>query len=192
MRSRILEAVVLPSVAVLLGAYYVLFEYRASDVVQPPPRALHLFPDLAAEHISKLEVRTSDRELLVVKQEGRWVVMGPQKAPANQDEVARLIHILQKAEYTRRLHLEQVGGGSEQFGLSRPSLMVSISSEDPRTQRSTVQTVHFGAMTPSGSMVYANAPGSDDLLLVDMEISNQISYFLFVPPLEAKTAATSS
>ena len=187
MRASIREAIVLPSIAVLLGAYYVMFEYRASDKVQPPPRAPHLFLDLAPDQISKLEVRAADRSLLAVKHEGRWVLVEPQRAPANQDEVARLIHILQNAEYTRRLHVEQVGSGSEQFGLSRPSLTVSISSENPKTQESTVQTMHFGATTPSGSMVYANAPGSDDLFLVDMEISNQISYFLFVPPLETKT-----
>ena len=189
MRADITRAIVLPSIAVLLGAYYVLFEYSASEEPQPPPPPPHLFHDLASEHITKLEIRTGDKELMAVKQEGRWMLTEPQRAPANQDEVARLISILQEAEYMRKLRLEQVGRGLEQFGLARPSLTISVWSKNPRTHKSTVQRMRFGATSPSGATVYASATGSDDLLLVDAEIISQIKYFLFVPPLERKPRA---
>ncbi len=183
MRASVWRTIVLPSIAVLLGAYYVLFEHRASEAPQPPPRP-HLFKGLSSEQITKLEIQTADKQLTAIKQEGRWMLTAPQRAPADQHEVERLISILQKAEYMRELRLEQVGRGLEQFGLVRPSLKVSVWSRNPRTQKSTVQTMHFGATSPSGARVYGNEPGSDDLLLVDAEIINQISYFLFVPPLE--------
>jgi len=190
MRASIRRTIVLPSIAVLLSAYYVLFEYSASEEPRPQPPPPHLFSGLAsAEHVTKLEIRTADKKLVAVKQEGRWMLAEPHRAPADQEEVARLISILQEAKYARKLQLEQVGRRLGQFGLTSPSLTVSIWSKNPRTHRSMVQKMRFGATSPSGARVYANAPGSDDLLLVDAEIINQVKYFLFVPPLQREPTA---
>lgn len=175
-----------PSIAILLGAYYMLFEFGGAAAPQRPPPAPHLFASLSSEHITKLRIRAADKELIAVKQEGRWVLVEPQRAAADQDEVARLVAILEQAECLRQLPLEAIGRGLEQFGLDTPSLTVSIWSENPRTEKSTVRTMRFGGTSPSGARVYANAPGTENLLLIDAEFVNQVKYFLFVPPLERK------
>jgi len=188
MRTSITRAILLPSIAVLLGAYYVLFEHVASQEPQPPSPP-HLFRGLVSERITKLEMRTADKELTAVKEEGLWMLKKPQSALADQAEIARLISILQQAEYTRKLEIAQAGRQPGQYGLTNPNLTVSVWSREPKTQRRMDQTMLFGATSPSGTRAYASAHGSDELLLIDAEIVNQIKYFLFVPPLQRKSRA---
>jgi len=182
--SSTLRAFIFPSIAILLGAYYILFEFGGAAAPQQPPPSRHLFAALSSEHITRIRIRASDMELIVVKQEGRWMLTEPQRAAANQDEVARLITILERAEWSRQLRLEPPERGLGQFGLDTPSLTISIWSENLRTEKSADYTMCFGGTSPSGAKVYANEPGTKDLLLIDAEFVNQVKYFLFVPPLE--------
>ncbi len=186
MRRSFLKAAVLPSIAVLLGAYYVLFERPGPKAVQTPPPSLLIFPGLSPEHISEIEMRTPDITLDAVKREGKWVLKSPRKAPANQAEMERLILILTSAKYTRKARFDQIGGGLAQFGLANPSLTISVRSDEPSAQKRPARMIRFGHLSPSGAVVYAIASHARELLLIDADVVNRLKYFLFVPPYERR------
>ncbi|HUT02816.1 MAG TPA: DUF4340 domain-containing protein [bacterium] len=183
MRRSFLKAAVLPSIAVLLGAYYLLFERPEPKATQAPPPSLLIFPGLSPEHISRIELRTPDVTLDAVKREGKWVLRSPQKAPASQAEIERLISILTSAEYTRKARFDQIGGDLAQFGLTSPSLIISVRSDEPSRQERPARMIRFGHLSPSGAVVYAIAAQGQELLLIDADVVNRLKYFLFVPPL---------
>jgi len=183
MRRSFLRTAMLPTIAVLLGAYYFLFEQPGPKATQAPPPSLLIFPGLSPEHISRIELRGTNATLEAVKRGGKWVLESPHKAPANQAEIARLISILSSAKYTRKAPLDQIGGGLEQFGLTNPSLVISVWSDEQSTEKSPAWVIRFGHFSPSGAAVYALVPHQEELLLIEADVVNRLKYFLFVPPL---------
>ena len=186
MRRSFLRAAALPTIAVLLGAYYLLFERPGPKATQAPPPSLLIFPGLSPEHISRIELRTPDLTLDAVKREGKWLLESQRKAPANQAEIERLISILARAKYSRKAPLDQLGDDLEQFGLTNPSLTVSVRSDEPSRQERPPRMIRFGRISPSGALVYAVATHQEELLLIDADVVNHLKYFLFVPPLERR------
>ena len=71
----------------------------------------------------------------------------------------------------------------EQFGLTNPSLVISVWSDEQSTDKSPAWVIRFGHFSPSGAAVYALVPHQEELLLIDADVLNRLKYFLFVPPL---------
>ena len=182
--KKALSVLLLPAIAVLLIAYFVLFERDSDNALKSPRTSRHLFSGLDMSSAERIEVSAGEKRLVVSVENGQFRLLHPSAGDANQDEVARLLSILSSAEYQRILPLEQAGGGLAQFGLQKPRLIVEVRLKPTSEAQSRTITVHFGRRSPSRAHVYAILPGNKEVLIMDARIVDQITYFLHVPPVD--------
>jgi len=118
--------------------------------VDVPPKILALQEgDIAAIGIKK---KGGEEVALAKDGAGKWEIAGPQRAAADQDAVSSMLSTLSSLSSDRLI--EEKASNLGQYGLTEPTLQVSVAGKDAKTQKLLV-----GDDTPSGGGAYAKLEG---------------------------------
>ncbi len=142
----LIVAVVL--LAALTGALYWSNYHKSAETAQTPadlpPKILSLKPD----DIVGIAIKKKDSDEVVLKKDGNdWRITAPQALAADQSAVSAIISPLATLDSQRLV--EDKAADLGQYGLSQPSLSVSIAEKNNQTQQ-----LLIGDDTPTGNGVY--------------------------------------
>jgi hypothetical protein len=111
---------------------------------------------VAAKDISRIDLRYPTREIELVRNpDHTWRIVKPIKADADQGAVDSLTQSIAQAQLSKTI--EEKPAGLEPFGLDKPSVVVTISSD----KGGALPALDIGKMSPVGGGAYvklANAP----------------------------------
>ena len=104
--------------------------------------------DIAADTVQQITVKKKDGSVLTLdRSSGQWKITAPESLPADQDSVGGLTSAL--APLTADSVIADSAANASQYGLSAPSLVVSVRHKDGKSD-----TISFGDDVPAGSLVY--------------------------------------
>ena len=141
--------------AALAGTLYWSNHHKPADnaakiSADAPPKILTLQQgDIAAIDIKK---KSGEEVALAKDGAGKWEITGPKRAGADQDAVSSMLSTLSSLSSDRLI--EEKAGNLGQYGLTEPTLQVSITGKDAKTQKLLV-----GDDTPTGGGAYAKLEG---------------------------------
>lgn len=153
---------ILLAVALLLAAYIGFYERKTLSSRQRRERAGRAFL-IDPERVSRLVISNDHLQVECVKEDGRWHLVRPMEARADQSEIQRVLYDLEAVEYAARIRvreLEQSGLTLADYGLEKPRALISYREGD-RTV-----TICVGKDAMLGDSVYAMVKGSDAVLSV--------------------------
>lgn len=145
-----LGAALVLAAALGLYAYFGVFEREQAEIAAKESES-KLF-SLDPEAVTRLEVSAKGETTALEKKEGRWWIVSPLSARADDDAVRRMLSDLERA---RHLRVVQEEGEMRQFGLEPPSVRVEAKTAD-----GTSAHVSLGLRNTFDSTYYAsNRPG---------------------------------
>ena len=149
-RGLIVAAAVL---AALTGALYWSNDHKSTETAQPPADLLPKILALKEGDIVGIAIKKKDADEVVLKKDGNnWRITAPQALVADQSAVSGMVSPLATLDAQRLV--EDKASDLNQYGLSDPSLAVSITEKNYQTQQ-----LLIGDSTPSGNGVYAKLGG---------------------------------
>jgi hypothetical protein len=150
--------VVLASVVVVLGAFIVLVERHQPTSDERRARADRVFPQLDADDVTAIGVRTDGGAVRLVEEDGVWRLTEPIDYPADPAAVLGLL------EAVAGLDADRVLGGDEvdpkSYGLDEPEIELVLTDSDGRTFELAV-----GGTSPLGGKRAVRRGGADEIVL---------------------------
>jgi hypothetical protein len=153
MKQLIVATIVLAALAVTL--YWSNRRKPSTDSVSASPAAANVkVIALTQDDISKLEIKKKDGDDVVLNRLGpsNWKITAPKPLIADQDPVSTILYDLSPMDGATLI--EEKPGDLKQFGLAEPSVQVSATGKDGKTQ-----TVLVGDDTPTGDSAYVMLSG---------------------------------
>src|SRR5947209_3119388 len=141
--------------AALAGTLYWSNHHKLADApakisADPPPKILSLPEgDIAAIVIKK---KGGEEVVLAKDGAGKWRIAGPKRTGADQDAVSSMLSTLSSLSSDRLI--EEKASNLGQYGLTEPTLQVSVTGKDAKAQKLLV-----GDDTPTGGGAYAKLEG---------------------------------
>ena len=144
-RNLIVAAVLL---AALSGAVWWANKHPNSGTSSTADKTVKLV-NIPADQVQAIAIKKKDGAAIDLKRvNGTWKMVAPDSFGADQDAVSSILSSL--APLNADSIIAENSAGAAQYGLTNPSLSVSLSRKDGRTDR-----VIFGDDAPAGSLVYA-------------------------------------
>lgn len=121
---------------------------------KPPADASPKLVEIAEDQFKKVEIGRRDGESTVLERgaDGKWAMTAPQKMGVDSDTVATMVQTL--SNYGTDKLVEEKPSDLASFGLSSPSLTVTVTRKDGKSHR-----LLFGDDTPTGGGFYAKLDG---------------------------------
>ncbi len=117
-----------------------------------------------SEQVTSLRIERVGHEPLVIeRQDEGWFITAPWQSMADADEVERMVKAI--AELRTRSSRDGVDTSREEFGLSKPEIVATITLRNGDTA-----TVALGAETPLGGERYAKLSGDHIRIPADLHI----------------------
>lgn len=113
--------------------------------------------------------KKGEADVLLRKVDGRWRLITPTAAPADQDAVASLVSELAAAK--RDEIVVAKGADPHDFGLDAPSGEVTFRPSSPSAK---AQVLFFGMNSPSGNEAYGMIDGRPEVFLTDLYVKNAV------------------
>ena len=142
------------ALALLSGAVYWSNKAEEAKKDQPDPDAPPKILELDKETISKVAVRKTDDEALVLEKgdDGDWKLTAPRALRADQDSVGSLLSTVSSLSSNRLV--EEEAGSLSDYGLDTPTLEVEITDQDGQPKK-----LVLGDETPTGANYFAKLDG---------------------------------
>lgn len=147
-----------------MGVYIAVTEIRRAGTARRARGHAALFPD---DRVEWIEFTRDDQRIVCRRQNGVWMIEEPYKAPADEAAMARILTELRRYQFGRVITREERirrEAGLGDYGLVRPRITVSMGDGERR------RVVHFGRISPVGTMVYLKEDRSDDVIAVETNI----------------------
>jgi hypothetical protein len=154
--------------AAVLGAFYWYWEVKSAPVrAQAKEDAKRVFPELQAAGTGEVLLRhDAQPEVLLRRIDGRWRLLKPVQAAADESTVEAL---LQSLKDTKREEVVAASGANlHDFGLDQPSGAVTFKALSGEAKP---QVLFFGMDSPAGDKAYGLVDGKPEVFL--MAISNK-------------------
>ena len=120
------------------------------------------FTDVKADEIEELQIKSADGQTTrLQKADGRWQLVEPIKADADQTETSNITSSLASVDITRVV--DEKGANLQQYGLDPPRLDVGFRVKGKKD----LQRILIGEKTPTGGDLYAQLPGKTRVFLVN-------------------------
>lgn len=147
-------------VAAGLGAYIYFVESKRTPSAERTETRQKVFAVESAD-IQELDVRSEKGERTKVKKTaGKWQIVEPTAAEADESEVSSLTSSLASLEIQRVV--EEKAADLDQYGLKAPRLELVFAKADGKD----AQRLHVGRKTPTGGDLYAKLAGQDRVFLI--------------------------
>ena len=158
-RGRTTLALFLALVA--LGAYIYFVERKREPAGEGEDKKEKVFAALEAGTIEELRLTGSgDTRTALLKKDGRWSLVEPLVAAADEGEVSSLTTNLASLESQRVI--DEQPKDLAAYGLATPKVQVAFRAAGDKTFR----TLKLGEKTPTGGDMYAQLDGSPRVFLV--------------------------
>jgi hypothetical protein len=160
--SRGRSTLLLLLVALALGAYVYFVESEREPAAERAERRDRVFEGLDAEQLEEIRVRPSAGEATTLRKEnGRWRIVAPVEAEADEAEASALASSLASLDVQRVV--DDAPGALDQFGLDAPRIEVAFRQAGEAEPR----TLLLGSRTPTGGDMYAKLAASPRVFLVN-------------------------
>jgi hypothetical protein len=113
-------------------------------------------PDIAVEGVD-LQKKASAK-ISLERKSGKWSITAPAPYAADQDAVSSLVSALAPANADSVV--EQKAGNVGQYGLTNPSLTVTVHEKGGKSGQGRSEELVFGDDIPAGSLVYVQVAGN--------------------------------
>jgi hypothetical protein len=162
MKSRnLLAAAVL--LAALSGIVWWANKHPQSDTSTTTDKSVKLV-NIPADQLQQIEIKKKNAPTIDVKREGSaWKIVSPDSFAADQDAVSSLLS--SAAPLNADSVIADNSAPAAQYGLSNPSLTVTLSRKDGKTDR-----IVFGDEVPAGSLVYAQHQSDPKIYAVSSSV----------------------
>jgi hypothetical protein len=151
---------VLLVLAVGLGAYIYFVESKRPSSADEETKRDKVFT-VEADKIQQIEVRSEKGERTTLKKaDGKWQIVQPVAAPADETEVSSLASGLASAEVQRVV--EEKPADLAEYGLKAPRFEVEFQASGNTEARRLL----VGLKTPTGGDLYAKVAGQDRVFLI--------------------------
>jgi hypothetical protein len=151
--------------AIALFTFIYFFERRQGVEKAAPAQAL-VFPKLAPNAVTGLEVQTTNLVIKAERTNDTWRLTRPlypaQSTPI--DSFVTALAALPQYDVISASQVSEQQGKLKDFGLEPPSAVFTV------TQGSNRWTLNLGAFTPLRDQIYATVPGSGEVLVTDASI----------------------
>lgn len=120
-----------------------------------------------AERVTSVRIRHADGSSVTLVKSGRWRLIEPYAASADEQVVMKMLDILSSAEITDAVtdaDLLKLGRTRTDFSLDVPKFVLSVGGVGWS------ETFSFGAITPSGDDVYVSIDGADAVFTVRSDV----------------------
>ncbi|MHB1414692.1 MAG: DUF4340 domain-containing protein [Chloroflexota bacterium] len=168
--GRYRGTLILLGILVALGAFVYIFELGAAGGTADQGPEPVIFA-LSEQDIVHVTWRDGDKTTDFEKDDaGKWWIVGPKKAPADEwssDTLLWRLSIL-KAD---RLVVDKADDLS-QYGLAQPAMELILGMKDGHEE-----SLLLGDQNPLGTGYYAQKPGSQELYLINISVITDIRGF---------------
>lgn len=151
--------------ALALGAFIYFFELSSRRDAGPAQQA-RIFPKLDPRTINLVEIRASNVVIRAERTNDTWRLVTPyypaQSTPI--DLFVRTLLDLPKFESISAAEVSAKAGKLKDFGLDPPQAILSFGQGTNR------YFLHIGSQTPIVEQLYAQTPGSTDVMFTDLSI----------------------
>lgn len=155
-RNLVVAAVLL---AALSGAVWWANKHPQSATSTTADKTVKLV-NIPADQLQGIAIRKKDGSAIDLKRvNGSWKIVSPNSFAADQDAVSSLLSAV--APLNADSVIAENSGEAAQYGLTNPSLAVSLSRKDGKTDR-----IAFGDDAPAGSLVYAQHQSDPEIYAV--------------------------
>lgn len=160
---RRVTTIVLGIVLVLLGGYVYFFELSKGERDRSEKLVRFESADVAG-----LSLAYPDREIQLQRESsGKWKIVQPLQAPADDGAVASLLAALTASEIKRTLEKTPAAEDLRRFGLSPPAVKVSTTMKNGLT----LPPLVVGAQTALGDSTYVQRGGGATVYLTDATLA---------------------
>ncbi|HMF78746.1 MAG TPA: DUF4340 domain-containing protein [Bryobacteraceae bacterium] len=165
-RKLLIAAVIL---AALSGAVWYTKKHPPSSTPSAPAVSSPTLVNIADASITGVNiVRKDGTTLTLERKNGKWVITAPTPFPADQDAVASLTSSVSPA--TADSVVDEKPADLVQYGLSQPSVIVTIHGKNGKSDRIT-----FGDDIPAGSLVYARVNADPKVYAVSASVRDSLT-----------------
>jgi uncharacterized protein DUF4340 len=144
--------------AALVGFYYFLDPKRdpsASTEKKEKP-----FGTVLANEIEEVRVKTGSEAARLEKTDGKWQMVEPERAAADETELTSMTSSLASLEVNRIV--DATASDLKQYGLDPPRVEISFRTKGQKQEHQ----LALGEKTPTGGDIYAHVPGQKRVFLV--------------------------
>ena len=161
--------------AVVLGGYYLLFEWRPggpdAPVLEPRPVQESTFLALKRGTIHKLSIKRQQHIFVSQRNEAQpgevtaeWQVLEPTGAPVTSALVSGFIENLTPDRKVPIVH--EAPEDLASYGLAPPASTIIVEGEGERSK----ETIFIGSYNPTQTAVYARKDGSPEVVLLGYNV----------------------
>src|SRR5215467_7111706 len=152
--------VALALLAVLGAGVYFSNKSQAAKEKEPAKDAATKLLNVPDDQFQKIAIKKLTGEVITLSRDnGKWRMIDPKPLPADQDTVSSMVSSLGTLNADKTV--EEKAADLKQFGLADPTLDVTITRKDGKTDR-----VLIGDDTLTGSGAYAVIPGTNKVVTV--------------------------
>lgn len=140
------------------GAYVYIYELRQPEETETEQP---LFPNLSQDKIDRVTISSSDESYALSREDGKWTLSEPVKAPADESAVDGLTYALDSMVVRNTIDEGLDEAALSAFGLSSPVLSAEFDTDGNKTK------IDFGKQHSFSGRRYARLNSSGPVLLVD-------------------------
>jgi len=149
---RIRNTIIVLVLLAVVGGY----AYYASK--QPAEQSNKLFK-IKPEDVAAVSLKYPGREIELAKEAGKWMLVKPIAAEADQTAANNIARAVADCEVKKTL--EEVPANLQPFGLAKPEVIVTVTTNDKRT----LPGIEVGKTTPVGFSAYIKTTDKPDVML---------------------------
>jgi hypothetical protein len=147
---------------VLIGVVAYIYFVDAKKPVDDAAAKEKAFTGIKADDIEELQITSAEGEMSrLQKIDGRWQIVEPAKADADQTEVSNITTSLASIDIDRVV--DDNASNLKQYGLDPPRIDVGFRTTGSKDLR----RILVGEKTPTGGDLYAEVPGKKRVFLVN-------------------------
>ncbi|MDQ7006025.1 MAG: DUF4340 domain-containing protein [Acidobacteriota bacterium] len=163
------STMILLLLAVLLGAFVLLWEKDQPGTDQRREQAGRIFPGLEAPAIERLRIERAGRDPIEIERhEDAWRLVAPLEDRADRFAVDDLLRSLVEARAARTLQAGRIEGGDAATGLGGEALRLILTDDAGR------HVLEIGTKEVPGGRRYARRDDAADLLIVEDGLWRQL------------------
>ena len=157
---RVKTNLVIGVIFLALLSYVYFYEIKGGEERRAAAEKSKQLVDFSDLEVERLVLDRGDTVVVLEKQQGAWVLSAPVESDADQDAVERYLRNLRESQRERVIaDSASVAGQSDlavKYQLQEPRLKVAV-----QTETAALDTLFFGADSPTETYVYAQQKGSN-------------------------------
>lgn len=168
MKPKVL--LIIAAVFVAIVSFYFVFEKVYLPKKEKGREKENKVFTLEREDLDLIKINTKTTQIILVKQDERWLMSAPIESETDAGEVESFIASALDAEIGRKLGTKaELADSLSDYGLDEPALTVVLGSGDE------TETLSLGNAVAAGDEVYAMRTGDDQVFLVDGYLTDEIA-----------------